>query len=211
MLLAQPFDPFKPQRKIPFFVKHRLFSRTRRALLSLKNKMYNNNINNNNRQFQPCMMPDNHFMLPPQRMLPPPPPPSSWYYCYNGCYDPFQSPMPFPPPPPPSLYSTMHPLQIPYCICIHISAPHPTPERHKDAYSQNESTLYNSSNSSMYSCNEKMEQEENYYRDNYPTALTQSDILLEKTNAQRLRPSLRRWNSSSYNNNNNNNNSCYHE
>lgn len=97
MLLAQPFDPFK-EKKLPFFARCRIISRTRQALFELKNKMHNNH-----RQFQPVMVPDHHYMLSQQQM------PQPWF-CYGCCYDPY---LMFPPPPP----------MQPYSICIHFSSP----------------------------------------------------------------------------------------
>lgn len=95
MLLAQPFDPFK-EKRLPFFARCRIISRTRQALFDLKNKMHSS------RQFQPNrMMPDHHYMLPQQPPLP--------WFCYNCCYDPYF----FHPPPP-------HIIQP---ICLHFSPP----------------------------------------------------------------------------------------
>lgn len=197
MLLAQPFDPFKEhQRKVPFFARCRLLSRTRRVLLDLKNKMHNNS--NSCRQFQPVMMPDHHFMLPPQHPVPPLP----WYCCYGCCYDPYMSPMIAPPPFP------VHPHQLPYSICVHFASNKNT---NVDSTFATDSTLYSSSSSSLHSRDEKslvevVEHnglEECYYRDNYPVlSRSNSDIMLERTRPNQ-RPSINRWNST-------NNNFYYH-
>ncbi|KAI8068926.1 hypothetical protein BDF21DRAFT_425778 [Thamnidium elegans] len=193
MLLAQPFEPFKEQqRKVPFFARCRLLSRTRRVLLGLKNKMHNNS--NSCRQFQPVMMPDQRFMLPMQHLIPP----QSWYCCYGCCYDPYMSPMIAPPPFP------VHPHQLPYSICVHF-----TSNKNVDSASVTESTLYSpSSSSSLHSDNEKslVEHdglEDHYYRDDYPViSRSNSDIMLERTRPNQ-RPSINRWNST-------NNNIYYH-
>lgn len=197
MLLAQSFDPFQgqQQRKVPFFARCRILSRTRRVLLNLKNKMHNNS--NSCRQFPPVMMPDHHFMLPAQHIIPP----QSWFCCYGCCYDPYMSPMIIPPPFP------VHPHQLPYSICVHFSS---NKNSNVDSSSSAESTLYSSS-SSMHSYNEKSLVEEvehngledHYYRDNYPViSRSNSDIMLERTRPNQ-RPPINRWNST-------NNNIFYH-
>ncbi|KAG2210467.1 hypothetical protein INT47_002409 [Mucor saturninus] len=167
MLLAQPFDPFK-EKRLPFFARCRIISKTRRALFDLKNRMHTH------RQYQSVMMPDHHYMLSQQ---PPPPPP---WLCYNCCYDPY---LMFPPPPP-------LPPQVmqPYSICVHISPPH-------DASSVTESTVYSSS-SSLYNMDEKecVEVEESRPKRHPGPVMnrSQSEIISSRP---RHRPSVSRWNS----------------
>jgi hypothetical protein len=220
MLLAQPFDPFKEkqqqqqQRKLPLLARFRIISRTRRALLDLKNKVNDNK--NNREQIQA------HFMLPP-----PPPPPQPWYSgCYGCCYDPYMSqPMMIPtatafphPPPPPLTFGPIH-HQLPYTICVHItSPPSQQPYQKKPQYQQQqhnnessslaESTLYSSS-SSMYSGDEKELIEEVEEEHVHPLHHQSVPIMMTRSNSDitvprrghtiHHRPSFNRWSSDYYN------------
>lgn len=219
MLLAQSFDPLKEQlqqlqqqrqKKLPFFC---LISRTRRALSEFKNKMHENIAN---RHIQALQARDHRLMVAGN---PPPPPQQSWY---GGCtYDPyFTTPPPphplmmLPPPPPPHLLLApppypIHPHQVPYCICVHLTSP---PQANNSVYfspssSITDSTLYSSSNSSMHSGNEKELVEEVEYEPHQPIhPLQEENIYLTRRNSDIMhdrqrnnrRPSLqsRRWNSS---------------
>ncbi|CAO3614092.1 unnamed protein product [Mucor hiemalis] len=215
MLLVQSFDPLKEQlqqqleqqKKLPFF---RIILRTRRALSEFKNKMHENIAN---RHIQAIVARDHRIMIANTSNVPPPQQP--WY---GGCnYDPyFTAP---PPPPlmmlPPPLVGPpypIHPQQVPYCICVHLTSP---PQVNNSMYfspssSIGDSTLYSSSDSSMYSGNEKELMEEVEYEHHHPihplqeinyysSNLTRrnSDIMHDRQRNNR-RPSLqsRRWNSS---------------
>lgn len=165
MLLVQPFDPLK-EKRLPFFARSRIISRTRQALFDLKNKMHNH------RQFPVVMMPDHHYMLS-QQPLPPPP-----WFCYNCCCDPH---LMFPPPPP---------LIQPYSICVHISSHDTTPSvTESTVCNPSSSSMYNIDEK------ESIEEVEEYRPTRQPGPVmnrSQSEIM---TSRPRHRPSVNRWNS----------------